>query len=96
MASVGYNVIYYLSGNFQFKGDSFLQSLDYYCDRFSPSYTRTVITSLLVSCLKMFLLAIFNAYGMHFHTDPLRQYATDFMRLVNIKTLAPVLFKNNL
>ena len=33
---------------------------------------------------------------MHFHADPLRQHATDFMRLVDIKTLAPVLIQNNL
>ena len=29
-------------------------------------------------------------------TDPLRQHATDFMSLVDIKTLSPVLIKNNL
>ena len=31
-----------------------------------------------------------------FRADPLRQHATDFMRLVDIKTLAPVLIENNL
>ena len=36
------------------------------------------------------------ACGMHFHADPLCQYATDFMRLVDIKTLAPVLIQNKL
>lgn len=35
-------------------------------------------------------------YGMHFHADPLRQHATDFMYLVNIKALTPVLIPNSL
>ena len=50
------------------------------------------------STSKLFKLSLllFTAYGMHFHAEPLRQHATDFMRLVNIKTLAPVLYENNL
>ena len=39
---------------------------------------------------------LFIACDTYFNADPLRQHATDFMRLVDTKTLAPVLIQNNL